>query len=64
MLILGGAATVTSLTGMSTIAVGLWHFYHVLVLSTHPSKTLGLLPDPIGRRRLCRGGRNEGDSAL
>ncbi len=58
MLILGGSATVTDLTGMSTIAVRIeFHFDFVRILVTIPFKT-GLLSDSARSRHLRRCWRN------
>ena len=50
MLILGGAATVTDLTGMSTIAVRANYF--TIFADAKPIQ--GLFPDPYWRGYLCR----------
>jgi hypothetical protein len=50
MLILGGAATVTDLTGMSTIAVRANYF----TIFADAKPIPGLFPDPYRRGYLCR----------
>jgi len=50
MLVLGGSATVTDLTGMNTIAV----CAHYLTLFAYPESSAGLFPDSSWRSYLCR----------
>jgi undecaprenyl pyrophosphate phosphatase UppP len=61
MLILGGSATVTSLTGMSTIAV---RGHPVGRMRTLTARTTGMLSDPRDRRGLRYGRRDAVDDPL
>ena len=54
MLVLGGSATVTDLTGMNTIAVSA----HYVTLFASPESIAGLFPDSSWRSYLCRRWRN------
>lgn len=61
MLILGGSATVNSLTGMNTLAVRNTSVFH---WSYADGNGVGMFPDPARSRHIRRGRRYAGDSPM